>query len=129
MKRVSAFRVWSGLRGEAAAKARGAPVPAAPPPAPSAPRPLTLPKVEKSRLGNGLTLEIVEDHRVPLVTIRLGLTAGASLDAKGEEGTAEAVAASLTDGIPGLSSAQIAEKVASLGASLDASASPDAATV
>jgi zinc protease len=98
-------------------------------PGPSAPRPLSLPKVEKTRLGNGLRVEIVEDHRVPLVTLRLGLPAGASLDGKGEEGTAEAVAATLTDGIPGLSSGQIAEKVASLGASLDASASPDAATV
>jgi zinc protease len=101
---------------------------ATPPPA-SAPRKLELPKIEKSRLGNGLRLEIVEDHRIPLVTIRLGLPAGSSFDAKGEEGTSDAVAAALTDGVPGISSAQIADKVASLGASLEASASPDAATV
>ena len=101
---------------------------ATPPPA-SAPRKLELPKISRSRLANGLALEIVEDHRIPLVTVRLGLPAGSVRDAAGEEGTAEAVAASLTDGVPGLTSAQIAEKVAALGASLDASASSDAATV
>src|SRR5690242_18972058 len=68
------------------------------PPGPSAPRKLELPRIEKSRLGNGLTLEIVEDHRLPLVTIRLGLPAGSAADAAGEEGTAEAAAASLEDG-------------------------------
>ena len=99
------------------------------PPPPSAPRKLELPKIAASTLPNGLRLEIVEDHRIPLVTLRLGLAAGAVRDASGEEGTAEAVASSLTGGIPGMSSAQIAEKVASLGASLDASASSDAATV
>ena len=101
---------------------------ATPPPA-SAPRRLELPKISKWRLANGLALEIVEDHRIPLVTVRLGLPAGSVRDASGEEGTAEAVAASLTDGVPGLTSAQIAEKVAALGASLDASASSDAATI
>jgi len=103
--------------------------PDATPPAPSSPRKLELPRIEKSRLSNGLRLEIVEDHRIPLVTVRLGLPAGSVGDAIGEEGTAEAVASSLTDGVPGLSSAQIAEKAASLGASLEASASPDAATI
>ncbi len=112
-----------------ASLALGSPDSDATPPGPSAPRKLELPRIERSRLGNGLTLEIVEDHRIPLVTIRLGLPAGSAADAKGEEGTAEAAASSLTDGAPGLSSARIAERVASLGASLDSSASSDAATI
>ena len=127
MKTTTAFCLALGLFASSIALAAADPD-ATPPPA-SSPRKLELPKIAKSRLANGLKLEIVEDHRIPLVTIRLGLPAGSFGDAKGEEGTADAVAASLTDGIPGLSSAEIAEKIASLGASLEASASPDAATV
>jgi len=99
------------------------------PPPPSEARPLHLPRVEKTKLENGLRVEIVEDHRIPLVTVRLDVPAGSIEDPAGGEGTADAAASLLTSGIEGMTSAQIAERVASLGASLDASAGMDSATV
>jgi zinc protease len=99
------------------------------PPPPTAPRPLQLPRVERARLSNGLVVETVEDRRIPLVTVRLDLPAGSVEDPARGEGTAEAAASLLTAGIEGMSSAQIAEKVASLGGSLEASAGMDSATV
>jgi predicted Zn-dependent peptidase len=104
--------------------AGGADSPATPPP-PSRPRPLQLPAIYSTSLPNGVKVEIVEDHRIPLVTLRLGVPAGSVRDAAGEEGIAAATASLLTEGTTHLSSAEIARKAATLGASVEASAGPD----
>ncbi|HJQ23241.1 MAG TPA: pitrilysin family protein [Blastocatellia bacterium] len=43
------------------------------PPAPGPARPLQLPVARESRLANGVTLVLVEDHRAPLVTLVAGV--------------------------------------------------------
>src|SRR5690242_3743686 len=43
------------------------------PPAPGPVRPLQLPVARESRLANGVTLVLVEDHRAPLVTLVAGV--------------------------------------------------------
>ena len=44
------------------------------PPAPGPARPLQLPVARESRLDNGVTLVLVEDHRAPLVTLAAGVS-------------------------------------------------------
>jgi predicted Zn-dependent peptidase len=46
------------------------------PPLPTAPRPYTFPKPVKRQLANGLTVFVVEDHRLPVVTFALEILAG-----------------------------------------------------
>ncbi|MBI3472330.1 MAG: insulinase family protein [Candidatus Solibacter usitatus] len=91
------------------------------PPLPS----FKLPSVFETTLANGLQVVIVEDNRFPLVTVRLAFNAGSKFEPAGQPGLAEAVAALLTEGTKSRASRQIAEEIASLGGSLNASASPD----
>lgn len=51
------------------------------PPPPSAPKPVNFPGVETFKLANGLTVYVVENHEVPLVSIQLVIRAG-EMDAK-----------------------------------------------
>jgi zinc protease len=84
-----------------------------------------MPPVAESALANGLRVVMVEDRRFPLVTLRLAFSAGAKFDPAGTSGLAETVAALLREGTPKRTSRQIAEELASLGASLNTTVSPD----
>jgi zinc protease len=99
------------------------------PPPPGAPRPLRLPAASVTKLPNGLEVQVIEDRRVPLVTVRLAVRAGDAEDPEGRVGTAEAVAGLMTEGAGRLSSAEIARRVASLGGSIAASASSDSSSL
>jgi zinc protease len=84
-----------------------------------------LPPVFETTLPNGLTVLLVEDHRFPLVTARLGFQAGSKYDPKDLAGLSESAAALLTEGTTKRTSRQIAEEAASIGASLNGDSSPD----
>jgi len=84
-----------------------------------------LPPVAESALANGLRVVMVEDRRFPLVTLRLAFSAGSKFDPTETSGLAETVSALLREGTPKRTSRQIAEELASLGASLDTTVSPD----
>jgi len=84
-----------------------------------------LPPVAESALANGLRVVMVEDRRFPLVTLRLAFSAGSKFDPAETSGLAETVSALLREGTPKRTSRQIAEELASLGASLNATVSPD----
>jgi zinc protease len=82
-----------------------------------------LPKPAEIDLPNGLTVLVLEDHRLPLVTVRLTiLGAGALNDPSDVPGLANVTAAMLREGTSTLTSKQIAEKMDGLGASITASA-------
>jgi len=66
---------------------------------------------------SGIDAELVEDHRLPLVTLRLGLPVGRLHDPRGSEGMADLLARSLSD--------LGAETVESLGGDLGAYVSND----
>lgn len=82
-----------------------------------------LPKPVTLTLPNGLTILVLEDHRLPLVTARFTiLGAGALNDPADFPGLANVTAAMLKEGTRTLTSKQIAEQSDQLGATIGAQA-------
>ncbi|MCC7241092.1 MAG: insulinase family protein [Acidobacteria bacterium] len=99
-----------------------------PPPLGPAPD-LRLPAIQKTTLGNGVPVWIVEQHRVPLVQVNVLLRGGSSLDRSGRFGLASLVAAMLDEGAGARSSLELADAVDYLGADLSTSSSFDYSAV
>lgn len=98
-------------------------------PPPLAPRPLNLPTPQETTLDNGLRIVIVEDSRLPLVSFRLAVRAGNSHDPKHLPGLSDVLATMLTEGTESLTSRELADEVARLGATLAAGSSSDYCTI
>lgn len=77
------------------------------------------------QLPNGLHIILVEDHRLPLVTLRLAVHAGSSQGKPEDAGLADAEADLLTAGTPRLNARQIAEAAADYGGQINAAADSD----
>lgn len=90
-----------------------------------APRPFTLPAVTNYKLPNGLSVQLLPDHRVPFVTVALGIKAGSVLDPPQLLGLAGMTADMLTEGTALRSSKQIADEVDFIGGALHAGADSD----
>lgn len=99
------------------------------PPPPLPPRPIKLPRTSEQTLANGLTVVIVEDPRLPLVSYRLALRSGDAHDPRDLPGLMDMMTGLLTEGTASRTSKEIAEQVARLGATLQAGANSDYATV
>ena len=81
-----------------------------PPDTPSV-RAWKLAPVFETTLPNGLTVVLVEDNRVPMVTMRLVFPCGSRRDPKELPGVASAVAEMLMQGTAGRTGSQIIESV------------------
>ena len=81
-----------------------------------------LPRPRQTKLSNGLTVLVLEQHKLPTVAFTLWVETGALADPKDLPGLAKATAEMLREGTAHRSSAQIAADVDGLGASLAASA-------
>lgn len=81
-----------------------------------------LPRPVVSKLPNGLTLLVLEQHKLPTVAATLWIESGAMTDPKDMPGLASFTADMLKEGTTHRSSVQLANDVDSIGASLDASA-------
>ena len=90
--------------------------------APAHAAPLQLPAYSRTTLKNGLTVFVMPTRRLPLVDFRLMVRAGSVNDAAGKEGLASLTADLLTQGAGSRNAQQIAEEIAFVGGSLDASA-------
>ena len=95
------------------------------PPAALPPKPLVLPSPELRVLPNGLKLVAVERHALPLVTLRLMVKSGAESDPATLPGTAQLVAALLTEGTPTRTAGEISEAIDSIGGLVDTGAGWD----
>ncbi|HEY9232695.1 MAG TPA: pitrilysin family protein, partial [Blastocatellia bacterium] len=96
------------------------------PPAPGPARPLQLPVARESRLDNGVTLVLVEDHRAPLVTLAAGVAQKINwrhtvAEITNQMTLVEATADLLTEG----AGESFARAVESLGAQVDSNAGAD----
>lgn len=122
--------------------APAAEAPAAPPPVAEAPAqdrsqppplgpnpPLTLPAQRHFTLANGLRVRLVEQHRLPTVALDLVVDAGAARDPVGRGGLASFTADMVTEGTKTRTATRISDQVGFLGASLNAVAGPDSATL
>ncbi len=88
-------------------------------------RAVKLPPRSQWQLKNGLTVVLVTDRRVPLITGRLSVRGGAAAVAAEDAGLAEAVAELLTDGTARKTSKEISDAAELFGGSIAASAGPD----
>lgn len=85
---------------------------------------VTLPKPIESRLDNGLTVLILEDHRAPFISLQLHINgAGALFEPAAMAGLANATAQMLREGTRSRSSVEIANEIDRLGATLGAGSS------
>lgn len=99
------------------------------PPAPTAPRAFQFPAHATKKLDNGLTVYVVEDHRLPLVAFALEILAG-NADQKPEQaGLASLTAGLLREGTATRSSQEIAQLIDNSGGSLSASAGDDTTSI
>jgi len=77
-----------------------------------------MPRPVERKLKNGLRVLVLENHRVPTVTMQLMMPATPLRDPEGKTGVGVATAYMLTQGTTTRTSAQIAQQVSELGASL-----------
>lgn len=90
---------------------------------------LALPNVQRGRLANELEVLVVEHHELPVVNLNLVVKSGAAVDPVGKAGLAAITAGMLDEGTASRSAAAIADRLASVGASLSVRAGWDSATV
>ncbi|HKO97748.1 MAG TPA: pitrilysin family protein [Pyrinomonadaceae bacterium] len=99
------------------------------PPPPLPLRALKLPTPLETRLANGLTVVVIEDNRLPLVSFRLALRTGDAHDPEDLPGLMDMLTGLLTEGTESRTSREIADEVARLGATLQAGANSDFTTI
>jgi zinc protease len=84
---------------------------------------VTLPRATEATLSNGLTVLILENHRLPLISLQYSLSAaGAIFEPSNVPGLAAVTAQMLREGTASRNSVQIAEQIDQLGASITAGA-------
>jgi len=98
-------------------------------PALPSPRPFKLTAITSYTLPNGLTVQLLPDHRVPFITAAMGVNAGSILDSKQLLGLAGMTADMLTEGTKTLTSKQIADEIDFLGGAIGAAANHDYAII
>lgn len=98
------------------------------PPPPTAPRPYAFPTPLKRQLSNGLTVFVVEDHRLPVVTFALEILAGNCQVPAEKSGLPSLVAGLLREGAGGRTSPEISRLIDGCGGSMGASAGDDVTT-
>lgn len=98
-------------------------------PAAAQPASLSLPPYKTVVLPNGLTLLLMEQHEVPIVSLNVIVKAGATADPAGKEGVAAVTAALLRRGTATRSADQFAEDLDFIGGSFGAGATVDATVI
>jgi zinc protease len=88
-----------------------------------------LPVPRRFQLDNGLTVLLVEQHGLPLISANLVVLAGSDHNAVDRPGLASFTADMLDEGTTSRSSQQLAQDVAILGASIGAGSSTDSSSV
>jgi zinc protease len=82
-------------------------------------------QVHREVLDNGLVLQVVERHALPILTVQMGIRAGARFDPPDAPGTANLVASLLTEGTATRSANEIADQIEFVGGSLGAETEED----
>lgn len=73
---------------------------------------ITLPKAEEFKLSNGMTVQVIERHQLPLFFLSLTLRAGSVYDPVGKEGLASLASDMLMRGTKTRTAKQIADEIA-----------------
>lgn len=83
---------------------------------------VTFPRPKEYTLPNGLKLMVLENHKLPTVSFNMSILAGSFFEPKDKQGLADMTAAMLDEGTKSRTSAEIADAVDRMGASLGAAA-------
>ncbi|MEK6299951.1 MAG: pitrilysin family protein [Acidobacteriota bacterium] len=86
---------------------------------------LKVPPFKKVVLNNGLTLLLMEQHEVPIISLNFIVQSGSVADPVGKEGTASATAALLRKGTKSRTADQISNELDFVGGQLDSDATFD----
>jgi zinc protease len=81
---------------------------------------VTLPKAYETKLGNGLHVVVLENHKLPTFTMQMVILSGGLNAPADQPATAQYAATMLREGTKTRASRQIAEAIESLGATLSA---------
>ncbi|HRH44727.1 MAG TPA: insulinase family protein [Pyrinomonadaceae bacterium] len=90
---------------------------------------LVLPKIEKTKLSNGLNVWVVNQNELPIVSMNLVLNAGATLDSADKTGVAAMTANMLNQGTKTRSVNDIANQLQEMGSNVNAGAGWDGSNV
>lgn len=99
------------------------------PPKSGKPKDVNFPKFFETKLENGISVLVIEDKRLPLITTRFVFKSGSYLDyffGKGKTGLASMTSELLTKGTLSRTATQIAEEVDFIGATLSSGCDYDA---
>jgi predicted Zn-dependent peptidase len=88
-----------------------------------------LPRPVEQKLSNGIRLLVVENHRIPEITLRITIPTGDLRNPPGLQGLADATAALIRMGTKTRSSKDIAEALAELGASINFGSGQDSGSI
>ena len=83
-----------------------------------------LPKPQEAVLSNGMRVSLLEDHKLPTFSMQLWFNGGGLADPPAKRGVSMVTASLLREGTKQRSSRDIAEQLATLGASLSSSSGP-----
>ena len=89
----------------------------------------SLPRIEKTKLSNGIDLWMVEQHELPIVSMNMVFGTGSSNEPSDRTGVAGLTSQMLDDGTASRSAADIANQLQSIGANIDAGSGWDSTTV
>src|SRR3569623_1599067 len=98
-------------------------------PDPGKPVVAALPAPVTMKLANGMSLIVVEEHDLPIVTVALTANGGAAADPSGRAGVNTLMSDLLLKGTPTRSATRIATEVENLGGSISSNAGWDAGVV
>ena len=99
------------------------------PPAPAKEPAFTLPKAEQFKLDNGLTVLLVEQHKLPVVAANLVVLRGSDSNPPDRPGLASFTSAMLQEGTQDRPALQLADDVDQLGATLSTTSAADYSAV
>lgn len=100
-----------------------------PPPESGPSRDISFPPIARVEVANGLEVNTVEWHQLPVVYIRLAIRSGGEADPDAMPGVADLVATMLKEGTRSKSSAQLADSIEFLGADMWTSADAEGSTI
>ena len=87
--------------------------------------PFTFPRIERHVLTNGLQVRTIEHHTVPVVTMVLDVEGGSLADPRGREGLAAITADMLDEGVGELTTIDLSDAMARIGAEYSVDVGPD----
>ena len=92
------------------------------PPAPMPVKAAQFPPFQEAVLPNGMRLLVVENHKLPVISVQLAFAAGGTYDPDGKVGMADMVATLLTNGAGKRTADEFSAAIEGIGGSIGANA-------